>query len=170
AREKAALSALSTHEYALYLPRALDGIKSSGKAIRAEGEVVIDGQLQLKGAACLSIVFARSSGEAFAEGDLVALENGMVAKLRSEQQVCIGVYVKNSALQLQGNSQGIAVAIAGIVPLRIWGVVRAGDKLTPNSAQPGTCRVAQPGERVLAVALEAAQDVKEKIVPGILLR
>jgi hypothetical protein len=166
-RDQAAASLVSANGFALHVPRSLGGVKGSEKAIRAEGQVLIEGQLNLKGAPCLTVALPKAASEAFVEGDLLTIDNGVVAKLRHDAQPFIGVVAKDASVQLEGGPVGIRVAVAGLVPLRVFGVVKAGDKLTLNPGQAGTCRVAQAQDRVLAVAVESVNNDREKQVLSI---
>ncbi|GAB4433819.1 MAG: discoidin domain-containing protein [Turneriella sp.] len=166
-REQAAASFVSANSFALHVPRSLGGVKGSEKAIHAEGQVLIEGQLHIKGASCLTVALPKAASEAFVEGDLLTIDNGVVAKLRSDSQPFIGVVAKDASVQLEGGSVGIRVAVAGLVSLRVFGVVKAGDKLTLNPGQAGTCRVAQAQDRVLAVAVESVNNDREKQVLSI---
>jgi hypothetical protein len=169
-REASAATLISANAYALHLPRSVPGLKGSEKALHAEGHVLVDGQVTLKGAPCLSVALPKASSEAFVDGDLVTIENGVAAKMRSENQVCIGVVMKSAGLQIESAAAGLRVAVAGIVTLRVYGQVKAGDKLTLNTSQPGTCRVGQAQDKIFAVALEAAASDREKQVQSILVR
>ncbi len=166
-RDQAAASLVSANNFALHIPRSLGGVKGSEKAIRAEGQVLVEGQVSVKGVPCLTVALPKAASEAFVEGDLLTVDNGVVAKLRNDSQPFIGVVAKEGAVQLEGGQVGIRVAVAGLVSLRVFGIVRAGDKLTFNPGQPGTCRVAQDKDKVLAVALESINNEREKQVLSI---
>ncbi|HMV34343.1 MAG TPA: discoidin domain-containing protein [Turneriella sp.] len=166
-RDQAAASLVSANSFALHIPRSLGGVKGSEKAIRAEGQVLVEGQVNVKGAPCLTVALPKAASEAFVEGDLLTIENGVVAKLRNESQPFIGVVAKEASVQLEGGPVGIRVAVAGLVSLRVFGVVKAGDKLTLNPGQAGTCRIAQAQDRVLAVAVESVNNDREKQVLSI---
>lgn len=169
-RDQSAATLISANAYALHLPRSLPGLKGSEKALHAEGHVQIDGSINLKGGAAVTVALPRASNEAFVDGDLVAIENGVAAKMRNDNQVCVGVVVKSGALQLESGAVAVRVAVAGIVSLRTYGIVKAGDRLVLNSSQPGTCKPGQGSEKVVAIALEAANSDREKQVTGILVR
>lgn len=166
-RDQAAASLISANSFALHVPRSLGGVKGSEKAIRAEGQVLIEGQLNVKGTPCLTVALPKAASEAFVEGDLLTIDNGVVAKLRNDAQPFIGVVAKDAAIQLEGGPAGIRVAVAGLVSLRVFGAVKAGDRLTLNPGQAGTCRVAQSQDRILAVALESVNNDREKQVLSI---
>ena len=166
-RDQAAASLISANSYALHIPRSLGGVKSSDKAIRAEGLVLVEGQLSVKGTPCLAVSLPKAGNEAFVEGDLLTIDNGVVAKMRNTGQPFIGVVARDASLQLESGSATIRVAVAGVVSLRVFGAVKAGDRLTLNPGQPGTCRVAQAQDRVLAVALESVNNDREKQVLSI---
>lgn len=166
-RDQAAASFVSASSFALHIPRSLAGVKGSEKAIRAEGQVLVEGQLSVKGAPCLTVALPKAASEAFVEGDLLTIDNGVAAKLRSDAQPFIGVVARDASVQLEGAAVAIRVAVAGLVSLRVFGVVRAGDKLGLNPGQAGTCRVAQAQDRVLAVALESVNNEREKQVLSI---
>jgi hypothetical protein len=169
-RDQAAASLVSAKDYALHIPRFLAGVKSSEKAIRAEGQVLVEGQVIIKGAPCLTVTLPKASSEAFVEGDLLTIENGVVTKLKNPAQPFIGVVAKDASVQLESGTVGIHVAVAGLVSLRVYGVVKAGDKLTLNPGQAGTCRVAQAQDRILAVAIESVNNDREKPVLSIFAR
>jgi hypothetical protein len=169
-RDHAAATLISANTFALHLPRSLPGLKGSEKAIHAEGQAQFDGQVTIKGAACISVALPKASNEAFADGDLIAIENGVASKMRSDAQSFVGVVVKTAGLQLESGTAAIRVAVAGLVSLRVYGVVKAGDKLTLNTAQAGTCKVGQGQDKIFAVALEAASSDREKQVLSILVR
>lgn len=169
-RDQSAATLISANAYALHLPKSLPGLKGSEKALHAEGHVQIDGSLSMKGGACVTIALPRASNEAFVDGDLIAIENGVAAKMRNENQICVGVVVKSGGLQLESGAVAVRVAVAGIASLRAYGVVRAGDRLVLNNSQPGTCKPSQGNEKVVAIALEAASSDREKQVMGILVR
>lgn len=169
-RDQAAASLVSANNFALHLPKLLGGVKGSEKAIHAEGQVLIEGQLTLKGEACVTVALPKAASEAFVEGDLLTIDNGVAAKLRSDKQAFVGVCIKNAGVQLESGVVGIRAAVAGIVSLRVYGLVKAGDRLGLNPAQAGTCRVAQADDTVYAVALESVNNEREKQVKSILLR
>jgi hypothetical protein len=169
-RDSVAATLISASAYALHLPRSVPGFKGSEKALHAEGQVQVDGQLTLKSSACISVALPRASNEAFVDGDLLTVENGVAAKMRSENQTLIGVAIKAAGLQLESGGVAVRAAIAGVVSLRVYGQVKAGDKLTLNSAQAGTSKVAQGQDKVFAVALETVANDREKQVLSILAR
>ena len=169
-RDQSAATLISASAYALHLPKSVPGLKGSEKAIHAEGHVQIDGSINLKGGACVTVALPRASNEAFVDGDLVAIENGVAAKMRNESQVCVGIVVKSGGVQLESGAVAVRVAVAGVVSLRVYGVVKAGDRLVLNGAQPGTCKPGQGSEKTVAIALEAANSDREKQVLGILVR
>ncbi len=169
-RDQSAATLISASAYALHLPRSVPGLKGSEKSLHAEGHVQIDGSINLKGGACVTVALPRASNEAFVDGDLVAIENGVAAKMRNESQVCVGVVVKSGGMQLEAGAVAVRVAVAGVVSLRAYGIVKAGDRLVLNSGQPGTCKPGQGSEKVVAIALEAANSDREKQVLGILVR
>lgn len=169
-RDQAAASLISAKDYALYVPRSLGSVKGSEKAIRAEGQVLIEGQLNIKGAPCITVALPKSASESFVEGDLLTIDNGVVSKLRNDSQPFIGVVAKDASVQLEGGPVGIRVAVAGLVSLRVFGLVKAGDRLALNPGLAGTCRVAQAQDRVLAVAVESVNNEREKLVLSIFVR
>ena len=169
-RDQSAATLISANAYALHLPKSLPGLKGSEKAIHAEGHVQIDGSINVKGVACVTVALPRASNEAFVDGDLVTIENGVAAKMRNESQVCVGIVVKSGGIQLESGAVAVRVAVAGIVSLRAHGLVKAGDKLVLNSGQPGTCKPGQGNEKTVAIALESVNNDREKQVLGILVR
>ena len=169
-RDQAAATLVSANAYALRLPRSAMGVKSSEKAIHADGHVLVEGSVTIQGSPSVVVSLPRASNESFVEGDLITIENGVAAKQRQESQPCVGVYTRNGALQLDAATSAIRVAVAGVVVLRVYGAVKAGDRLALNSGQPGTCRVAQPNDKYLAVAVESVQQDREKPVQSILVR
>jgi len=168
----AAATLISGRGYALHLPRQVAGLKGSEKAILAEGVVDIEGSLNIKGVAAISVALPKVSNEAFVDGDLLAIENGVASKMKNSNQVCVGVAMKNSGLQLESGVAAIRAAVAGVVSLRVYGVTKAGDQLVLNSNQPGTCKAQQEsgGGKVVAVALESSQSDREKPVLAMLIR
>lgn len=169
-REAAAAVLVSANSFALHVPRSFAGLNGSGLAIRAEGKVEVDGQLLVKNSPCIAVSLPKASNEAFVEGDLVTIENGVAAKMRSENQTFVGVVTKNAAIELEASTAAIKVSVAGIVPLRVFGQVKAGDKLVLNPSQPGTCKVGQGQEKVFAVALDTSTNDREKQVLAILTK
>lgn len=169
-RDHAAATLISANAFALHLPRSLPGLKGSEKAIHAEGQAQFDGQVTIKSGACISVALPKASSEAFVDGDLITIENGVASKMRSDSQSFVGVAVKSAGLQLESGVAAIRVAVAGLASLRVYGVVKAGDKLTLNAAQAGTCKVGQGQDKIFAVALEAAASDREKQVLSILIR
>jgi hypothetical protein len=169
-RDYAAATLISANAFALHLPKSLPGLKGSEKAIHAEGQVQLDGQVTIKSGACVSIALPKASSEAFVDGDLITIENGVASKMRSESQPFVGVAVKSAGLQLESGVAALRVAVAGLVSLRVHGIVKAGDRLALNAAQAGTCKVGQGQEKIYAVALEAASSDREKQVLSILIR
>lgn len=169
-RDQVAATLISASAYALHLPRSVPGLKGSEKALHAEGAVQVDGQLSVKGAACISVALPKASNEAFVDGDLLTIENGVVAKMRSENQPLIGIAMKSAGIQLESGVAAVRVAVAGIVSLRVYGQIKAGDKLTLNAAQPGTCKTGQGQDKIFAVALETVANDREKPVLSILVR
>jgi len=170
ARDHAAAMLISANNFALHLPRAALGFKGSEKSLHAEGAVQVDGVLALRGGAAVSVALPKASNEAFVDGDLITIENGVASKMRSENQAFVGVAAKSAGLQLENTPAAVRVAVAGIVALRVYGNVKAGDKLALNGAQAGTCKVAQGQEKVIAVALESVANDREKPVSSILVR
>lgn len=169
-RDKAAASLASASDYALHLPKSLGGVTSSGKALHAEGQVLLEGQLNVKGQACITIALPKAASESFVEGDLLTIDNGVAAKMRNDSQPFVGVLTKNAGVQLESGAVAIRAAVAGIVSLRVFGIVRAGDRLGLNPNQAGTCRVAQAQDKVYAVALESVNNDREKQVLSILIK
>jgi len=169
-RDQAAATLVSANAYALKLPRSAMGVKSSEKAMHAEGHVLVEGSVSIQGSPCVVVSLPRASNEAFVEGDLLTIENGVAAKLRQDAQVCVGVFTRAGGLSLETPNAAVRAAVSGVVNLRVFGQVKAGDRLVLNSGQPGTCRVAQGQEKVIAVALEAVQQDREKPVLSILVR
>lgn len=169
-RDAAAGVFVSATDYAVKIPASTNGVTSSQKALHAQGHVLIEGQVSIKGKGALSVTLSKSSNETFVEGDLLSIENGLVSKMRSVGQYCVGVFVKESAVQLEPSGDGVRVAVAGVVSLRVYGAVKAGDALALNPSQAGTCRVVQNQDRAVAVALEGNSNDREKIVQSILVR
>lgn len=169
-RDKAAATLVSANAYALHLPRSALGVKSSEKALHAEGRVLVEGAVTIQGAQSVVVSLPRASNEAFVEGDLLTIENGVAAKMRQDAQVCVGVFTRTAGLSLERANATVRAAVSGIVSLRVFGQVKAGDRLVLNSGQPGTCRVAQGQEKIVAIALEAVQQDREKPVMSILVR
>ena len=169
-RDQSAATLISANAYALHLPKSLPGLKGSEKSMHAEGHVQIDGSMNLKGGASVTVALPRASNEAFVDGDLVAIENGVAAKMRNDSQTCVGIVVKSGGIQLESGAVAVRVAVAGVVSLRAYGIVKAGDRLVLNSGQPGTCKPGQGSEKTIAIALEAANSDREKQVLGILVR
>ncbi len=169
-RDQVAATLISANAYALHLPRSIPGLKGSEKALLAEGFVQVDGQLSVKNAACISVALPKASNEAFVDGDLLTIENGVAAKMRSENQAFIGVSIKAAGIQLESGVASVRAAVAGIVSLRVYGQIKAGDKLTLNSSQPGTCKAGQGQDKIYAVALETVANDREKQVLSILVR
>ncbi len=169
-RDKAAATLVSANAYALHLPRSALGVKSSEKALHAEGRVLVEGAVTIQGAQSVVVSLPKASNEAFVEGDLLTIENGVAAKLRQDAQVCVGVYTRAPGLALESSTAAVRAAVSGIVTLRVFGQVKAGDRLVLNSGQPGTCRVSQGQEKVVAIALESVQQDREKPVMSILVR
>lgn len=169
-RDQAAAMLISANAFALHLPRSVPGLKGSEKALHAEGQVLVDGQLSVKNAACISVALPKASNEAFVDGDLLTIENGVAAKMRSESQALVGVAIKAAGVQLEAGAVGVRAAVAGIVSLRVHGQVKAGDKLALNPSQPGTCKVGQGQDKTIAVALETVANDREKQVLSILVR
>ncbi len=169
-RDQAAATLVSANAYALRLPRSAMGVKSSDKAIHAEGHVLVEGSVSVQGSPCVVVSLPRASNEAFVEGDLLTIENGVAAKLRQDAQVCVGVFTRAGGLSLEMPNAAVRAAVSGVVSLRVFGQVKAGDRLVLNSGQPGTCRVSQGQERLIAVALESVQQDREKPVLSILVR
>lgn len=169
-RDQAAATLVSASTYALHLPRSAMGVKASEKAVHAEGHVLVEGSVTIQGSACVVVSLPRASNEAFVEGDLITIENGVATKQRQDSQPCVGVFTRNGGLQLDAVTNAVRVAVAGVVSLRVYGAVKAGDRITLNSGQPGTCRVAQSQDKFIAVAIESVQQDKEKPVLSILVR
>ncbi|HRP69624.1 MAG TPA: coagulation factor 5/8 type domain protein, partial [Turneriella sp.] len=166
----AAAVLLSNNAYALHLPRTHLGVRGSEKAILAEGKVEVDGHIVVKNAGSISVALPKASNEAFVDGDLITIDNGVASKMRQENQPLVGVVSKEAALQLESGQGALKVAVAGVVSLRVHGQVKAGDKLALNTAQAGTCKVGQGQEKFFAVALEASTNDREKSVLAILVR
>jgi hypothetical protein len=169
-REQPAATLISANAYALHLPKSFQDLKGSDKSLHAEGLVQLDGQVTMRGGACISVALPKASSEAFVDGDLLTVENGVASKMRSENQVLVGVAVKSAGLQLEGGPVSIRAAVAGVISLRVHGLVKAGDKLCLNTGQAGTCKVAQGQEKIIAVALESATSDREKQVLSVLVR
>lgn len=169
-RDQVAATLISASTYALHLPRSVPGLKGSEKALHAEGAVQVDGQLSVKSSACISVALPKASNEAFVDGDLLTIENGVAAKMRSESQPFVGVAIKAAGIQLDSGTVAVRAAVAGVVSLKVYGQVKAGDKLTLNSSQAGTCKVGQGQDRIFAVALESVPNDREKQVLSVLVR
>jgi hypothetical protein len=99
-RDQAAATLVSANAYALRLPRSAMGVKSSDKAT-CEGHVLVEGSVSVQGSPCVVVSLPRASNEAFVEGDLLTIENGVAAKLRQDAQVCVGVFTRAGGLFLK---------------------------------------------------------------------
>lgn len=163
---------ISESEYAVQLPLQSADIKGSGKSLLAEGEVRLRGGLKVEGRGFLGVEFTRFSNEAFSDGDLLTMDGAAVAKLKSQDRPCIGVFARGSSIELGSsqNQKSIKVAVAGIVDVKIEGSVKAGQMIGFSGKNAGTGKVVSDSRLGILVSLEDNQNEKEKLVPCVFMK
>ncbi len=182
-KEAHACVLLSEKTHALHLANEIDGLHGSGKSLMVDGSSLFNHHVTITYGCSIAILWKRYSTSAFAEGDLLTLnEDGYVHKLANNHDSCIGILIKKPSLLLSSpykkdmdhttdpHDKPIQIAITGVVYIRIVGQVKAGSWVGYLHDEPGVARQLQRIQKQhgLAIALETNEHENEKLVSCLL--
>lgn len=170
-RDEKALTAFSAEDYAVFLPAELHGTQSSGRSLYAEGEVRLSGGVQIEKGKSVAFYFEAFTGDVFQQGDLLTLREGRLSQVREKSDVIVGVYQKDPAFVFgEKKNHSIAIAVAGLVDVRVKGPVRTGDLLCFGKENPGVAGVCSKEGRAVFVAAEDLSSGSEGIAKAFFVK